>query len=89
MRPRISFRISFWKNFITTIRIIADRIIQLLWKARMGCPTLLLIDEGDHYRMYIGILRNVNPNYTYPHVIRDLFLLQRCIAEIALEYQKS
>ena len=32
-----------------------------------------LIDEGDHYRMYIGILRNVNPNYTYPHVIRDLF----------------
>ena len=32
-----------------------------------------LVNEGDHYRMAIVILRNINPNYGYTCDIGDLF----------------
>ena len=32
-----------------------------------------LVDEGDHYRMHLGILRNINPNYGFTADIGDLF----------------
>lgn len=30
-------------------------------------------DEGDHYRMALSILHNINPNYAYTCDIGDLF----------------
>lgn len=32
-----------------------------------------LVDEGDHYRMALSILHNINPNYAYTCDIGDLF----------------
>jgi hypothetical protein len=61
-----------------------------------------LVDEGDHYRMYLGILRNINPDYGYTGDIGDLFYwdlypkreskpinIERRIVEAVVDYAKG
>lgn len=39
----------------------------------LGNYTYNLVDEGDHYRLPVNILRNVNPSLIYTQEIGDLF----------------
>ena len=61
-----------------------------------------LVDEDDHYRMYLGILRNVNPDYGYTCDIGDLFYwelypkreskpinIERRVVEAVVDYAKG
>lgn len=61
-----------------------------------------LVDEDDHYRMYLGILRNVNPDYYYTCDIGDLFYwelypkreskpinIERRVVEAVVDYAKG
>ena len=61
-----------------------------------------LVDEDDHYRMYLGILRNVNPDYYYTGDIGDLFYwdlypkreskpinIERRVVEAVVDYAKG
>ena len=61
-----------------------------------------LVDEDDHYRMYLGILRNINPDYGYTCDIGDLFYwdlypkreskpinIERRVVEAVVDYAKG
>ena len=61
-----------------------------------------LVDEDDHYRMHLAILRNVNPDYFYTADIGDLFYwelypkreskpinIDRRVVEQVIDYQKG
>jgi hypothetical protein len=61
-----------------------------------------LIDEDDHYRMHLAILRNVNPDYLYTADIGDLFYwelypkrepkpinIERRVVERVIDYHKG
>ena len=59
-----------------------------------------LVNEGDHYRMAIVILRNINPDYSYTWDLGDLFYwniypkletkpitIERSVIEKVVEYE--
>lgn len=61
-----------------------------------------LVDEGDHYRMHLGILHNINPDYYYTCDIGDLFYwelypkreskpinIERRVVEAVVDYAKG